>query len=309
MRDAIDRLIRENYGTEPAKVTALGGGFYGRAFLVELPFEPERIVVKLYLFPGLAKKEAVQLGCLSGSCTLKVPQVYHVCLAGEPEGGYDAVLMEYLPGVNAGDLDVSKIAEDTRNTICQEIVENLIAVHGTLHKEGFGAVDSRKFCGTWQEYYYPIAAKIVEKAHVLYKMGQVSEYIVRVFDKSFRDFKKIFDLPVTEARLIHGDYNTWNILLTEEKDHAMAVFDPFGCCWGDSEYDLYQLDNANGKAYGLLERYRQQKRLSPNFDRKRCFYELYSEVGHYHDAGVDVDQKAVGILAEKLEEQCNFLST
>ena len=307
MKDRIEHVIRNHYGVEPEKVTPLGGGFYGRAFLAELPCEPYKAVAKLYLFPGFAWKEALQLECLSRSCTLKVPAVYGQTTADKTSDSYDVLLMEYLSGVNAGDLDASKLTEDARRTICSEIVDNLIAIHSTVNEQGFGAVDSRKFCGTWQEYYYDIACGIVKKAYTLYGQAQLSESVVKVFDSSIDKFGKIFDLPVSEARLIHGDYNTWNILLTEEKDHAAAVFDPFGCCWGDSEYDLYQLDNANGKVFGLLEEYRRKRPLSHNFDRKRAFYELYSEVSHYHDAKVEVDQKAIGILAEKLEQEIRRL--
>lgn len=82
----------------------------------------------------------------------------------------------------------------------------------------------------------------------------------------------------------------------------MAAIDPFGCCWADSEYDLYQLDNANGKGYGLLQRYAGKMPLSGNFEEKRCFYELYTEVSRYHDACVEVNQEAVGILAGRLAE-------
>ena len=66
-----------------------------------------------------------------------------------------------------------------------------------------------------------------------------------------------------------------------------GVIDPFNCCFADAEMDLYQLDNANGRDYGLLEQYSQRVRLSENFALKNCFYELFTELMHYHDAHVD----------------------
>ena len=69
-----------------------------------------------------------------------------------------------------------------------------------------------------------------------------------------------------------------------------------------NEYDLYQLDNANGKSYGLLKKYAQKFPLSPNFKQKRCFYELYTEVNHYYNSHVEVNQEAVEQLAIKLRD-------
>ncbi len=129
---------------------------------------------------------------------------------------------------------------------------------------------------------------------------QTEPYVL--FERSLERFDSIFCQSVTEASLIHGDYNTWNIILDETKSCALAVIDPFNCCWADREFDLYQLDNANGKAYGLLKRYSEKVPLSGNFEAKRRFYELYTEVNHYHDARVKADFKAVDDLAKRLEE-------
>ena len=109
-------------------------------------------------------------------------------------------------------------------------------------------------------------------------------------------------MPIERASLIHGDYNTWNILLDKEKTCVTAFLDPFGCCWADSEFDLYQLDNANGKEFGLLQCYAKKKKLSSNFYEKRCFYELFTEINHYYDSHVRVDLKAVKKLAMRLQE-------
>lgn len=91
-------------------------------------------------------------------------------------------------------------------------------------------------------------------------------------------------------------------MLDEKRSRAVAVIDPFHCCWADSEFDLYQLDNANGKEYGLLKRYSGKMPLSENFEAKRRFYELYTEVNHYYDSRVEVNLKAMEKLAMRLAE-------
>lgn len=78
MQQIAEMLIYEYYGTMPEKVTALGGGFYGRVFLAKHSKEFGRLVVKIYLFPNLAQKEANQLRILSSYSSVKMPKVYFV---------------------------------------------------------------------------------------------------------------------------------------------------------------------------------------------------------------------------------------
>lgn len=301
MIDSVNSAIFSRFGVYPKSVEPLGGGFYGRAFLAEIDKEPRFVVVKLYLFDGLVNDEAEQLEILSRVCALKVPKVYGVCISEKGGLACDALLMEYIKGRNAGWADVSKFSEEDKVFICESIVDNLIGIHNTINEDGFGKLSSNKRYQTWQEYYYPVAKSIVDKAEKLLEMGQIDDYVMSVFERSLGKFGEIFYLPITEARLIHGDYNTWNIMLCADEDKAHAVIDPFNCMFGDSEYDLYQLDNANGKDYGLLDLYKSKVKLSESFEAKRSFYQLYSEVCHYFDAKVEVDLLAVEVFARNLE--------
>lgn len=302
MKDTITKVVLKHYGVRAKNVVALGGGFYGRAFLCELECEPREVVVKLYLFPGIALREAEQLEILAQHAKLKMPRVYGVFEKSETGFAHDVLIMEYLVGSNAGWLDTAELSEAVRDEICEDIVDNLIAFHSASNPRGFGELSSEAYFATWQEYYYPIAESIVEKAKLLLSAGQLSDMIMSVFERSLEQFDRVFYLPIERSSLIHGDYNTWNIMLDLDKKHAFAVIDPCNCCWGDSEYDLYQLDNANGKGYGLLKRYGEKVALSDNFEAKRRFYQLYSEVCHYYDAKVNVDLDSVGKMAERLNE-------
>ena len=81
-----------------------------------------------------------------------------------------------------------------------------------------------------------------------------------------------------------------------------AVIDPCGCMWADSEYDLYQLNNANGKHLKLLETYARKKQLSENYRQKMAFYELFTEIEHYHNSGYPVIQKLIKKQADNLKQ-------
>ncbi len=300
MKNTVKSIAEKHFEQNVETIEPLGGGFYGRVFLVRMKKAPFSAVVKLYLFDGFAANEALQIKTLSQYSKLKMPEVYGVYKAGETGLSHDTLIMEFLDGTNAGWLDVSALSSEAKNTICENIVDNLISIHSKVNLEGFGELSSKNFLPTWQDFYRPKAKRIVEKARYLKSIGQISDYVMDVFERSFENFDKIFCLPITEARLIHGDYNTWNIMLNHEKSRAEYVIDPFGCCFGDSEYDLYQLDNANGKEYGLLKRYAEKVVLSENFNRKRFFYEFYSEISHYHDARVPVDTAAAERMAKNL---------
>ena len=302
MQDTIRKAVMQCYGTSPGEIRGLGGGFYGRVFLVSLETEPYYVVLKLYLFPGLAAREARQTGLLAEHALLKMPRIYRVLEKEQTGLPMDALFMEYIEGVNAGNFDPAELPTEARDSICESIVDNLIGYHNVVNPEGFGILSSGTYCPTWQEYYQPIARGIVEKAGRLREKGQLSDRVLSVFRQSMERFGHIFRRPITQARLIHGDYNTWNVMLDRDRSRAVAVIDPFHCCWADSEFDLYQLDNANGKGYGLLERYAQKMPLSEDFEAKRRFYELYTEVAHYHDAQVEVNLEAVERLAERLND-------
>lgn len=302
MENTVRCAVKKYYGTELEKLIALGGGFYGKAFLAKLDREPYSVVLKAYRFPGYARKEAAQIQILSEHALLKMPKIFRVVEKKESGLEQDLLFMEYIKSVNGGDLDTAKLPEAVRDQIGEEIVENLIAFHNTVNPGGFGEIDASKYDPSWENYYHGLAEKILEKAKSLLEQGEISKKVYATMMQAQKEFDQIFYLPVKQASLVHGDYNTWNIMLDEKKEHAIAVIDPFNCRWADREIDLYQLDNANGKSYGLLKKYAEKVPLSENFDQKMRFYQLFTEVCHYYDSHVPVDLKAVEKMAAWLDE-------
>ena len=229
MQDTIRKAVMQCYGTSPGEIRGLGGGFYGRVFLVSLETEPYYVVLKLYLFPGLAVREARQTRLLAEHALLRMPRVYRVLEKEQTGLPMDALFMEYIEGVNAGNFDPAELQTEARDSICESIVDNLIGYHNVVNPEGFGILSSGTYCPTWQEYYQPIARGIVEKAGRLREKGQLSDRVLSVFRQSMERFGHIFRRPITQARLIHGDYNTWNVMLDRDRSRAVAVIDPFHC--------------------------------------------------------------------------------
>lgn len=284
MQAEIKPIVKKYYDATIIRTEPLGGGFYGRVFGVNIDKEPFKMVIKLYLVPGLAKKEALQIKTLTKYAKVKMPEIYFVESA--KDDGHDALGMSFISGVNAGDL--KKLPSDTVKQIGNEIVDNLIAYHSAINAAGFGQLDSEKYYSDWREYYRPVAIEILQKATKMYMNKKLDKETYKIMEKAVNLFDKVFYLPITQARLIHGDYNTWNVILTENLQHVSAVIDPFNCCWADSEFDLYQLDNANGKNFNLLTLYSNRVKLSENFEFKREFYELFTELNHFYDAGIGI---------------------
>jgi len=96
MEKIIEAVIFRYYKIKPVKTHDLGGGWYGRVFLVEINKEPYNIITKIYLFPKLvgAEKEAIQLNTLSKYSLIKIPNIYHINVL-DNEIPNDILLMEY----------------------------------------------------------------------------------------------------------------------------------------------------------------------------------------------------------------------
>lgn len=149
MQNTIHKAVLKYYGIQPQNIKELGGGFYGKVFLISLDCKPFFVVLKLYLFSGLAVKEAEQINMLSKYALLKMPQIYKVLEKEQNDLLYDVLFMEYINGVNAGNFDVAELSEKSKDMICENIVDNLTAIHSAVNSQGFGSLSSGKYYSQW----------------------------------------------------------------------------------------------------------------------------------------------------------------
>lgn len=301
MEQTARAIVKRYLGTDPQKMTSLGGGWFGRVFLAEMAGEPFRLVVKIHLLPGLAEQEACQLRALAAHATVKMPSVFYVHRA-TPDIPNDAIIMEFIPGVSVGSLSHSETAKN-RDAIAHQIVDNLLSYHRTVNPDGFGEIGAAAFEPNWNAWYKTKADESLSKAESLYGLGKIDDVVLSVMRKAHELYDGIFYLPVVEARLTHGDYTTKNILMDEQFTHISGVIDPLGGCWADSELDLYQLNEGNGKDYDLLHIYASKCPLSENFAIKSSFYELFLHVARCYDAGVEIDYPFMAAMAKELDHQ------
>lgn len=297
MNVQLEAIVFEKQKSKADKFKRIGGGFYADVYKFDYK-NSDSMVVKVYKSKGLMEKEISQIQILSKYALFPMPQAIWTYNA-DDSFAYDILAMNYLAGENGGNafyLNPSKKAK-----LAEQVVDNLLAFHNEHNPNGFGEINSNKYYKTFNEYYKEKAVAIFNMTRELNENGQITDYVLGVVSTAINNFDKIFYLPITESSLIHGDYNMWNIMIDKKNCKVTAVIDPCGCMWADSEFDLYQLNNANGKHLKLFETYAKKKSLSENYRQKMAFYHLFTGIEHYFNSGYPVKQRSVKKQADNLK--------
>ena len=295
--DGLKDFVLKKTGIAPIKYSRVGGGFYADVYKFDFQNQ-EPVILKVYKAIGMMKKEVAQIELLSKHSLFPMPDVLWSHFA-DADFGKDVLAMNFLEGENGGNALYLNPAKKAR--LAEQVIDNLLAFHNVHNPDGFGQIDGDRYYKTFNEYYKEKAVDILGMANKLNKDGQLTDYVLNIVNMAVNSFDKIFYLPITEASLIHGDYNMWNIMIDKKNCKVTAVIDPCGCMWADSEYDLYQLNNANGKHLKLFETYEKKKKLSENCLQKMAFYELFTEIEHYFNSGYPVIQKLMKKQADNLK--------
>ena len=145
MENTIKSVIWKRYHVKVEKMTFMGGGFYGRVFLVEIPCEPNKIVIKLYLIPGFSQNEYRQIEALSKSALLKMPKLFWMEPVQE-DVKYEVLAMEYLRGFNAGEVLAEDLTDQPETLI-------ITAEYDLLRDEGEDYGRKLKLAGNKVEIY------------------------------------------------------------------------------------------------------------------------------------------------------------
>lgn len=294
----LEAIIEKNQGKKHKSLRRIGGGYYADVYKVNYE-NAESVVVKVYKTKGVMEKERESLKLLSEHSIAPVPSALWTYKSDE-DYDRDILAMNYLDGTVGG--AVYYLSKVKRKKLADSVAENLIAFHKVISPDGFGEIGSSIRYKTFNEYYKIQAEKILPMAEELEGRGQLTSFAVETMRRALERFDRIFYLPITEAVLIHGDYNMWNILVDRKECTVSAVIDPCGCMWADSEYDLYQLNNANGRKLGLFESYASKRKLSENCLEKMAFYELFNSVEHYYMSGHPVRKRKMDRRTKELKK-------
>lgn len=258
-------------------VKKINQGYYGFVFLIEKSKEPKRVIAKVYKTESIMPKEHAQLDLLRKYALTKVPEIYSESLKAE-NGVCDIMLMEYINGVNGS--QIKNISAREKSILAEEITNNLIAIHSVKNPDGFGEIDGEVFSASWNEYY---KMTVQNRVNILHKKAGFffPKKIVRAADMLLENFDKVFTDEINDACLIHGDYNMWNLMVNPDTNRLSGMIDPMGCSFSDRELDLFQLENANGKDFGLLECYIKKSGVSGNIVSKNGYYGFFDDIKHW----------------------------
>lgn len=294
----IQALIEKYQGKSCKSIRRIGGGYYADVYRVTYG-NGESIVVKVYKVRGIMENEKCSDELLSEYALAAVPEVLWVHKA-DGEFSKDVMAMSFLEGTIGG--AVYYLSNAKRKRLADSVAENLLAFHRVHSSDGFGELDSDIRYETFNEYYRKKAESVLTMADALERKGELTSFVTDTLKSAYAQFDCIFRLPITDARLVHGDYNMWNILVDRKSCSVSAVIDPCGCMWADSEYDLYQLNNANGKRLGIFEAYAAKRELSENCLEKMAFYELFNSVEHYYTSGHRVRKRKMDKRTKQLRK-------
>ena len=275
-------LLQSFYQTKVRFIRYLGGGSYGRVFLFNIEKPPYQVVLKACLLKDMADKEVQAIETLRSQSLIPMVDIYHVFHQTE-DVSCDYILMAFIDGKNAlFSLRLLLAHSKKKRAFAKKVIDNLAAYHQKKHAT-FGPIEQPNY-KQWLDYYFPFVDNVLTQAKDAYSMGKLEKNILDLIleANTFRDI--IFEEPILQASLIHGDYNVANIMV-DQLGVPTTIIDPLHTMWADKEYDLFQLRNLTGECFHLYDTYKQNYPTSKRVDIKCAFYALYHELYVIFESG------------------------
>lgn len=274
------REILKQKSNETFIIKQINQGYYGYIYMIINADNGKKFIAKIYKNDGYAKREQAQLEMLRKYALVHVPEIISISLKTQ-NNFFDVIFMEFINGVDGSKIKLN--SENEKIKLSNEIIDNLLAIHEISNETGFGDFVLGEYFNTWEEYYKKQIDQIycgVQKRHI-----RVSRSVMKTVDTLYQSYDCIFNDKVKTNSLIHGDYNLWNLIIDLNTNKLIGMIDPMGSSFADRELELFQLENANGKEYHLLENYRSQIQLSDNFELKNFYYRFWDDLRHFVNAG------------------------
>lgn len=258
-------IITEKLNKKAVKIKFIGGGSYGRVYKVFLS-DGETIAVKGYKLQKMHTEEAYQLDFLAKNTSVKMPTVLFTY-----EDDNTAILaMSFVEGQNVLNPVYLLKSKNQKQQFADEVISGMLEWHSVTNDK-FGSLSNPTY-DSWYDYYKTERQEPWLKAlKELSDNGKFSKKkMLLLYDatKLFNELPKENTTPV----LIHADLNIMNIMADPKIFKLTAFIDPCGSIWADREYDLFQLRNMWGDAYGLYETYKRRYPLSKFTDFRVAYY-------------------------------------
>ena len=258
-------IISEKLNKKADKFKFIGGGSYGRVYKTLLS-DGEIIAVKGYKLQGMQHEEAHQLNFLSKNTSVKMPEVLFTY-----EDDDTAILaMSFVEGQNVLNPAFLLKSKSQKQKFADEVVSGMLEWHSVTNDK-FGSLSDPVY-DNWYEYYKEEKQKPWLKA--LKELSDNGKFSKKKIELLFEATELFNRLPQEKTKpvLIHADLNIMNIMADPKTLKLIAFIDPCGSIWADREYDLFQLRNMWGDAYGLYETYKRKYKTSEFTDFRVAYY-------------------------------------
>lgn len=266
----IPELVSEKLDKKVTDIKFIGGGSYGRVYKTVLSNE-KTIAVKAYRIQGSQYDEAQQLNILSANTSVEMPKVIFIY-----EDEETAILaMSFVDGQNVLNPLFLLKSKSQKQKFADDVISGMLEWHGVTNDK-FGELSNPKY-DTWLEYYKKEKQELwLAGLKELSKKGKFSKKNLKLLCEATEIFN---NLPEENSSpvLIHSDLNIMNIMADPKTLKLTAFIDPCTCMWAEREYDLFQLRNMWGDAYGLYDTYKQKYKLSEYADFRVAYYGAMNE--------------------------------
>ncbi len=277
----LPEIVFKKLNKKTKELKFIGGGSFGRVFKAELA-DGEAIALKAYRVQGSQNEEAYQLELLSKNTSVKMPKVIFTY-----EDGETAILaMSFVEGKNVLNPEFLLKSKQKKKIFANDVIEGMLEWHSVCG-EKFGSLSNPTY-DTWSDFYKKEKQEPwLEALKELSDKGKFSKKKLNLL----YDATKLFNtLPQDNSPpvLIHGDLNIMNIMAVPKTLKLTAFIDPCGSLWASREYDLFQLRNMWGDAYGLYEAYKAKYKLSEYADFTVAYYASMHEAAMRLSGGLTV---------------------
>ncbi len=258
-------IIYKELGKNADKLKFIGGGSFGRVYKAVLS-DGEAVAIKAYRVQGSQYEEAKQLKLLSENTSVKMPDVLFTY------GDEDTAIlaMSFVDGQNVLNPMFLLKNKSQKQKFADEVVAGMLQWHSVTN-DNFGSLENPLY-DSWYEYYKKEKQEPwLTALRELSSGGKYSKKKLQLLTEATELFNSLPE-ENTKPVLIHADLNIMNIMADAKALELTAFIDPCGSIWADKEYDLFQLRNMWGDAYGLYETYKRNSEMSEYTDFRVAYY-------------------------------------
>ena len=272
-------IIAEKLNKTITDCKLIGGGSFGRVYKVQLS-DGQTIAVKAYRIQGSQHQEAEQLRILSANTNVPMPQVLFTF-----EDTQTALLaMSFAGGQNVLNPLFLFKTKAQKQKFAEDVISGMLCWH-RVQNENFGTLSNAVY-ESWYDFYR--TEKQIPWLAALRKLTENGKFSPKKM-QLLTDATALFNALPEEnptAVLIHGDLNIMNIMADTKTMQLTAFIDPCGSMWADREYDLFQLRNMWGDAFGLYATYKKKYPLSEYADFRVAYYAAMHEASMRLNGGL-----------------------